>query len=99
MLNPVLQIYGSIADNEIYMYKTVMRQPDFRDFIGAMVKEIGKHTESEHWVIWSRKECGYPKTILAIWLFKRKRFPDGTLNKHKAQLCAHGGMQKWGVHF
>ena len=36
------------------------------------------------------------KTIRAIWLFKRKRFPDGWLNKHKARLCAHGGMQKWG---
>ena len=21
--------------------------------------------------------------------------PDGTYLKHKAQLCAHGGMQKW----
>jgi hypothetical protein len=29
-------------------------------------------------------------------LFKRKWFPDGTLNKHKAQLCAHGGHQTWG---
>jgi hypothetical protein len=36
------------------------------------------------------------KTIMAIWSFTRKRFPDGTLNKHKAQLCAHGGQQTWG---
>jgi hypothetical protein len=34
--------------------------------------------------------------IMAIWSFKRKQFPDGTLNKHKAQLCAHGGQQTWG---
>jgi hypothetical protein len=31
---------------------------------------------------------------MAIWSFKRKRFLDGTLNKHKAQLCAHGGGQQ-----
>jgi hypothetical protein len=36
------------------------------------------------------------KTIMAIWSFKRKRFPDGTLNKHTARLCAHGGQQTWG---
>ena len=39
------------------------------------------------------------KTIQAIWSFKRKRYPDGTLNKHKARLCAHGGMQQWGVSY
>ena len=39
------------------------------------------------------------KTIQAIWSFKCKRYPDGTLNKHKAQLCVHGGMQQWGVSY
>ena len=39
------------------------------------------------------------KTIQAIWSFKRNCFPDGTLNKHKARLCAHGGMQQWGVNY
>ena len=33
---------------------------------------------------------------MAIWYFKHKRYPDGSLNKHKAQLCAHGGQQTWG---
>ena len=36
------------------------------------------------------------KTIMAIWSFKRKRYPDGSLNKHKARLCAHGGQKTWG---
>ena len=39
------------------------------------------------------------KTIMAIWLFKRKRFPDGTPNKYKAHLCDHGGQQQWGVNY
>ena len=39
------------------------------------------------------------KKIQAIWSFKRKRYPDGTLNKHKARLCAHGCMQQWGVSY
>jgi len=36
------------------------------------------------------------KTIMAIWSFKRKRFLDGSLNKHKARLYAHGGQHTWG---
>ena len=39
------------------------------------------------------------KTILSIWSFKRKRIPDGTISKYKARLCAHGGMQSWGVDY
>ena len=39
------------------------------------------------------------KTIMSIWSFKRKRFPDGRIMKHKARLCAHGGMQKWGIDY
>ena len=27
------------------------------------------------------------------------RFPCGLLNKHKARLCAHGGMQQWGINY
>ena len=36
---------------------------------------------------------------MMIWSFKRKRKPDGTLVKHKARLCCHGGQQQWGVNF
>ena len=36
---------------------------------------------------------------MAIWSFKRKRFPDGTIMKYKARLCAHGGMQQWGIDY
>eukprot|EP00957_Ditylum_brightwellii_P096481 7348673-Ditylum_brightwellii.AAC.1 len=39
------------------------------------------------------------KNIVSIWSFKTKRFPSGQLMKHKACLCVHGGMQKWGVDF
>ena len=39
------------------------------------------------------------KVILAIWSFKRKRFPDGSIHKHKARLCAHGVMQQYGVNY
>ena len=39
------------------------------------------------------------KTILAIWAFKRKQFPDGRINNHKAGLCALGRIQQYGVNY
>ena len=39
------------------------------------------------------------KIILSIWSFKHKRLPDGQINKHKARICAHGGMKSWGVDY
>ncbi len=36
---------------------------------------------------------------MSIWSFKRKQYQDGTLNKHKACLYAHGGMKKWGQNY
>ena len=62
-----------------------------------MVHEVNDHETQNHWTLTIR--CDLPlgtKTILSIWSFKRKQYPDGTLNKHKARLCAHGGMQTWG---
>ena len=39
------------------------------------------------------------KPIMEICSFKRKQYPDGTLNKHKARLCTHGGQQQWGINY
>ena len=39
------------------------------------------------------------KPIGAIWSFKRRRRQNGALLKHKARLCAHGGMQTWGTNY
>ena len=39
------------------------------------------------------------KTIMTIWSFKRNLYPDGSLNKHKAIICAHGGQQTWGQYY
>ena len=64
-----------------------------------MEVEIEDHAAHKHWMVRKQKDCGNPKTILVIWSFKRKRFPNGRLNKHKACLCAHGCMQQWGVNY
>ena len=87
-------------NNECYTFKDMLAQPDKCEFLEAMLKETAEHESRKHWsvVLRSTMPVG-TKPIQAIWSFKRKRFPDGSLNKHKACLCAHGGMQQWGVNY
>ena len=47
----------------------------------------------------SRSKIGTATPIKSIWSFKRKRRPDGSLLKHKARLCCHGGMQIYGENY
>ncbi len=85
---------SSVALNETFTYKEALQQSDYHYFVKAMIHEVNNHETRDNWTL--TKRCDVPpgsKTILSIWIFKQKRYPDGTLNKHKARLCAHGGMQ------
>jgi len=89
-----------MSNNEVFTYTKALQQPDADKFVEAMGKEVNDHESRDHWEIVCRSTIpAGVKTIRAIWSFKRKQYPDGTLNKHKACLCAHGGMQQWGVSY
>ena len=78
----------------------MLREDDHKQFFQAMEVELEDHEERNHWTLMEQKDLPIgTKTIMAIWSFKQKRFPDGSLNKHKARLCAHGGQQTWGLDY
>ena len=88
------------GDNDSYTLKGMLAQEDKPDFIAAMIKEVKDHEQRNHWTVYPRSAIPEgTKTILSIWSFKQKRYPDGRILKHKARLCAHGGMQTWGVNY
>ena len=89
-----------LGSNEVFTYCHAQKQKDWPLFVQAMEKEITDHEARDHWSLVKRSTVPLGvKTIKAIWSFKRKRFPDGRLNKHKARICAHGGMQEWGENY
>jgi hypothetical protein len=93
-------VQSSIASNETFNYNQALKQADFCKFIQAMIDEINDHEVRGHWAL--TKCCDLPqgtKTIMSIWIFKRKQYPDKTLKKHKAHLCTQGGMQTWGQNY
>ncbi len=80
---------SSIALNETFSYNQALKQDNFCEFIKAMMVEVSDHESREHWTL--TKRCNMPEdteTIMSIWSFKRKRYPDGTLNNIK-HACVH----------
>ena len=73
-----------------------MQKNEKYKFIGNMVVEVAENEERDHWKMFMRSSLPVgAKIIRSIWSFKRKCFPDGSLNNHKDIICAHGGIQRW----
>jgi hypothetical protein len=86
--------------NEGFTYHQAFKQDDWCDFVMAIEKEVLDHKSHGHWDLVHHLTIPAGNNIIkAIWSFKRKCFPDGCLDKHKARLCAHGGMQRWGKNY
>ncbi len=75
-----------MLNKEVFTYTKALQQPDADKFVEAMGKEVNDHESRDHWEIVRRSTIpAGVKTIQAIWSFKQKRYPDGTLNKRKAR--------------
>jgi hypothetical protein len=91
------QVHLYATSNESFTYSQMLREEDHKQFFEAMEVKLADQEFRNYWTLMERKDLPIgTKTIMAIWSFKCKRFPDGTLNNHKARLCAHGGQQTWG---
>ena len=90
----------------------MLKQPDRVKFEAVMFKEVKSIFDNDIWTKVIRtpmlrfydKELKAGKDIkrkqlIMIWTFKRKRHPDGTLDKYKARLCAHGGQEQHSIRF
>ncbi len=81
----------------LFTYSQMLQEDDQKQFFEAMEVKLADNKFQNHWTLMERNDLPLgTKRIMAIWSFKRKQFPDRTLNKHKARLCAHGGQQTWG---
>ena len=89
--------YNIEAGNDTLTFKEATSKSGRLGFVEETRKEICAYEIENYWNLGRRRELNGKNTTIYIWYFKRKRYPDGRLIKNKACLCAHGGMQKWGV--
>ena len=78
----------------------MLKAPDREKFLDAQAPELEGLQDMEVFEFVKTKDLP-PETKLlnAIWSYRRKRQPDGTLLKYKARLCADGSKQKKGIDF
>ncbi len=95
-----MSLLSDASSNKVFTYHQAQKQDDWAQFVDAIEKEIEDHEGCGHWDLVPRSSIpSGNKPIKVIWSFKQKCFLGGRLNKHKARLCAHGGMQHWGKNY
>jgi hypothetical protein len=70
---------SNVASNETFNYKEAQQQSNKIEFIKAMILEVNNHETQKHLTL--MKCCDLLPgtiTIMSIWSFKRKHFPDVT---------------------
>jgi hypothetical protein len=64
-------------------------------YLEAMKVEIASLLQQHIWKDVPHQDTSH--VIKSTWVFKLKRFPDGTPSKYKARFCVRGDLQKEGV--
>jgi hypothetical protein len=94
--NPALLV--TVADKEDNpTLKEAMNGPDADGFMKAMEIEIEFLIKMNAFVVVDKEP--WMNVVSLVWAFKRKRYPDGSLRKLKARICARGFEQIEGVDY
>ena len=89
-LNPA--IFQTMANKmDTPTFTEAMNGPDSAGFLKAMELEMATLIEMETFDV--IKRTSKLNVISSVWAFKVKRFPDGSVKKLKARLCARGFEQ------
>jgi hypothetical protein len=84
----------------MYLHQ-VLRQPDSREFVEAVFKELNSHINNNHWKLIPRTEVPEGMEVIpSVWAMRRKRdLTSGKVTKHKGRLNFHDGKQEFGTNY
>jgi hypothetical protein len=80
-------------------FREAMNSEDAEGFYEAMKLEIDSLKSMEAWEEVERTAAHGRNILGCVWVFRRKRYPDGSVRKLKARLCVRGDQQIEGVDF
>ena len=88
MYHPIAFLAEMMGDI-MHLHQTLW-QPDARQFVNLVVKEINGHIDQKHWLVTPKEEVlEYTNTIWA--LLCNWNLTWGAITKHEARLNLHGG--------
>jgi hypothetical protein len=74
-----------------------MNSPDAARFLKAMEIEIDTLIQMEAFIVIDTQS--WMNVVSSVWAFKRKRYPDGSIRKLMARICARGFEQIEGINY
>jgi hypothetical protein len=92
----------NICDNkaDTLTQSQMLKDPDREQFINSQSAEIKGLQKMEVFdILPIHTKPAQAKLLSAIWSYRRKRSPVGTILKHKARLCVDGSQQLHGRDF
>jgi hypothetical protein len=84
----------------MYSHAQMKRQVDAKKIVEAQRPEIGGLMDIHTFESTPKIDIP-PRTryLDLIWMYRRKRRPDGSLKKYKARLCVNGSRQIQGIDY
>ena len=96
-----LMVLKATSDPDTMYRHEAMRQPDRKEFVTAMQKEIDDQMNHGNFSIIPRSEVPSDKKVLpSVWALRRKRdIKTRQVKKYKARLNVNGSKMEYGVHY
>lgn len=96
-----LEIFKAVADPDTMYLHQALKEPDRKEFIKAMVKEVEDQFQNGNFTIVPKSQLPKGATVLpAVWQMKRKRdIRTRRVKKYKARLNIDGSRMKRNVHY
>ncbi len=86
---------------DIMHLQQALKQPDAKEFVQAVIKEVNEHVDSNNWML--QKQSNVPEDVQivpSVWSLQCKRdLTTYKVKSHKARLNLHGGKQVYGMNY
>jgi hypothetical protein len=99
MHHPIV-FFAEIMGDIMYLHQA-LHQPDPREFVEAVIKEVNGHIDNNHWkLILCTEVAEGTEVVPSVWAMQHKQdLMMGRVTKHKARLNLHGGKQELGTNY
>jgi hypothetical protein len=99
MRHPIMFLTEIMGD--VMYLNQVLRQPDARQFVEAVIKDVNGYVNSDHWILIPCRAVPEDAEIIpSVWAMQHKHnLTTGTITKLKARLNLHSGEQEFGRNY
>jgi hypothetical protein len=99
MRNPIA-FHAEMMGDIMYLQQ-VLKQPDAKEFVQAVIKEVNEHVDSNNWML--QKQSNVPEDVQivpSVWPLQCKRnLTTNKVKSHKARLNLHGRKQVYRMNY